>query len=244
MSGTTKGKAHPLRRRLPILLIGAVALIGAVTLRDQLTFAALAQHREALLAYRDAHYLLSVLLFMVAYTVMVAFSLPGATVATLTGGFLFGLFPGVLFNVLSATTGAIGIFLAARMGFGAELSARIAAGGGAAARLQAGLRRNEMSVLFLMRILPLVPFFLANLIPAAMNVALWRFALTTFFGIMPGALLLTSIGSGMGEVLERGEVPDLSLLGDPRFYGPMLGLALLAALPIILRAVRRKEPLE
>jgi hypothetical protein len=123
---------HHLRRRLPILIIGAAALIGALTLRDHLSFDALAQHRETLLALRDAHYLASVVIFILAYAAMVALSLPGATVATLTGGFLFGLFPGVLFNVVAATTGAIGVFLAARLGFGAELAARIEAGGGAA----------------------------------------------------------------------------------------------------------------
>ena len=243
MSRTTpkQWQWHHLRRRLPILIIGAAALIGALTLRDHLSFDALAQHRETLLALRDAHYLASVVIFILAYAAMVALSLPGATVATLTGGFLFGLFPGVLFNVVAATTGAIGVFLAARLGFGAELAARIEAGGGAAARLQAGLRQYEISALFLMRLVPLVPFFLANLIPAAMNVALWRFAFTTFFGIMPGTLILTWVGAGLGEVFARGEKPDLSLLTDPRFLGPLLGLAALAALPVLIRSIRRKE---
>jgi len=239
---TTPKQWQRLRRRLPILIIGATALIGALTLRDQLSFAALAQHRETLIALRDAHYIPAVVIFILAYAAMVTLSLPGATVATLTGGFLFGLFPGVLFNVAAATTGAIGVFLAARLGFGTELAARIEAGGGAAARLQAGLRRNEIPALLLMRLLPVVPFFLANLVPAAMNVALWSFAFTTFFGIMPGALILTWVGAGLGEVFERGEEPDLGLLTDPRFLGPLLGLAALAALPVLVRAVRRKAP--
>jgi uncharacterized membrane protein YdjX (TVP38/TMEM64 family) len=60
----------------------------------------------------------SVLAFVAAYVAIVALSLPGATVATLTGGFLFGMFPGVLLNVTGATIGACLIFLAARAGFG------------------------------------------------------------------------------------------------------------------------------
>jgi hypothetical protein len=59
---------------------------------------------------------------------------------------------------------------------------------------------------------------------------------------MPGALILTWVGAGLGEVFARGEEPDLSLLADPRFLGPLLGLAALAALPVLVRAVRRKEP--
>ena len=230
-----------LRQRLPILLIGAAALTGAFTLRGHLSFETLAAHREALLAFRDAHYAAAAVAFVAAYAVMVSFSLPGALVATLTGGFLFGLFPGVLFNIGGATLGAIVVFLAARMGFGAQLNRRIAAGGGAAARLMAGLRKNELSVLFVMRLVPVVPFFLANLIPAALGVSLGRFAFTTFFGIMPGALVYTWVGAGLGAVFAAGQMPDLGLLFEPQILGPILGLAGLAALPILLKAFAKKD---
>lgn len=226
-------------RKLPFLVILVVAAVGAYALRDKLSFEALAQNREALIAFRDAHYLVSVLAFMAAYVTIVAFSLPGATVATLTGGFLFGLFPGVMYNVVAATLGAVAIFLAARAGFGASIAAKIEAGGGAAAKLQAGLRENEWSVLFLMRLVPAVPFFLANLIPAFVGVALNRFAITTFLGIIPGTLVFTSIGSGLGDVFARGETPDLSIFFAPQVIGPILGLAALSALPILLKLFRR-----
>jgi len=229
-----------LARRLPILVILAVAAVGAFTLRDHLTFAALAENREALLAYRDAHYLMAVLGFVAAYVVIVAFSLPGATLATLTGGFLFGLFPGVVFNVAAATIGAVAVFLAARAGFGADVAARIEANGGAPARLQAALRENEWSVLLMMRLVPAVPFFIANLIPAFVGVPLSRFAVTTFVGIIPGALVYTSVGAGLGEVFARGETPDLGIIFTPAVLLPILGLAALSALPILIKALRRK----
>lgn len=226
-------------RKLPILLILATALLGAVLLRDQISFEALARHREVLIAYRDAHYGLAVLGFVAVYIGIVALSLPGGTIATLTGGFLFGLFPGVLFNVIGAGTGAMLVFLAARSGFGASVSARIAAAGGIAARLQTGLRENEWSVLFLMRIVPAVPFVLANLIPAFVGTSLFRFAVSTFLGIIPGALVFTSVGSGLGEVFARGETPDLGILFTPAVLGPILGLAALAALPMLLRVIKK-----
>lgn len=233
------GPKAGLWRKLPFLAILAVALVGGYLLRDRLSFEALAQHREALLAFRDANYALAVLVFMAAYVVIVAFSLPGATLATLTGGFLFTTFPGVLFNVVAATIGAVAIFLAARAGFGARVAQRIEAGGGAAARLQAGLRQNEWSVLFLMRLVPAVPFFLANLIPAFVGVRLDRFAITTFLGIIPGGLVFTSVGAGLGEVFARGERPDLGVLFEPQVIGPILGLAALSALPIVLKRWRK-----
>jgi uncharacterized membrane protein YdjX (TVP38/TMEM64 family) len=204
-----------------------------------LSFEALALRREELLAFRDAHYLQAVGLFILTYIAIVAFCLPGGTIATLTGGFLFGLFPGVFFNVASAATGAVLIFLVARSSFGEGLSARVAAGGGSAARLIAGIRENEWSVLFIMRLVPLVPFVLANLIPAFTGSSLTRYAVTTFFGIIPGALVFTSVGSGLGEVFQRGETPDLGIIFSPPVLLPLLGLAALSALPMVLKAFRK-----
>jgi uncharacterized membrane protein YdjX (TVP38/TMEM64 family) len=105
----------------------------------------------------------------------------------------------------------------------------------------AALRENEFSVLFLMRLVPAVPFFLANLIPAALGVSLGRFAFTTFFGIMPGGLVYTWVGAGLGEVFEKGETPNLGLLFEPQILGPILGLCALAALPIVIRAFGKKD---
>jgi uncharacterized membrane protein YdjX (TVP38/TMEM64 family) len=244
----TAGKAEPrdrarrgtLWRRLPLLVVALAAVTGLVFFRDALSFDALARHQAWLVAQRDASYLPTVLGFIAAYVAIVALSLPGATVATLAGGFLFGLFPGVVFNVLAAGTGAILVFLAARAGIGADVARRAVAGGGQAARLIEGLKRNEWSMLLVMRLLPLVPFFLANLIPAFVGTSTWRFAVTTFAGILPGTFILTSIGSGLAEVFARGTRPDLSILTEPRILLPLVGLAALAALPFLVRLLRGK----
>ncbi len=236
----TARRPNPWIRRLPILAIAVAAVAGAFLLRDQISFDALAQHREALLAFRDNNFALASLIFVLAYIVIVAFSLPGATVATLTGGFLFGMFPGVLYNVGGATVGAIAVFLAARAGFGADVAQKIAAKGGAAARLQQGLHENEWSVLLMMRLVPALPFFLANLIPAFVGTRLFPFAVTTFFGIMPAAAVFTSIGAGLGEVFAVGGKPELSVIFSWPVLGPLLGLAALSALPIILKRVRKE----
>lgn len=225
-------------RLVPILVILAAAAAGALVLGDRLSFAALAENRERLIAFRDSHFALAAAGFVAAYAVIVAFSLPGATLATLTGGFLFGLFPGVLFNVAGATAGAALVFLAVRWGFGDRLAARLDAAEGRVARLREGLRRNEIPVLFLLRLVPVVPFFVANLLPALVGVSLWRFVVTTFLGILPAAAVYTWVGSGLSEVIARGEAPDLQILFEPQILGPLLGLAALAALPIVLRSLR------
>ncbi len=225
---------------LPLAGILIVAVIGAFAFRDYLSFETLRENREALIAFRDMNYPLTVLAFMAVYILIVAFSLPGATVATLAGGFLFATFPGVLFNVLAATIGASLIFLAARWGLGEMLAARMDASEGRIKRLKEGLDDNQWSVLFLMRLVPAVPFFMANLVPALMGVPLARFAITTFLGIIPGALVYTSVGAGLGEIFERGATPDLGLIFEPHILLPILGLCVLACLPVLLKAFRKR----
>jgi uncharacterized membrane protein YdjX (TVP38/TMEM64 family) len=102
---------------------------------------------------------------------------------------------------------------------------------------------NQWSMLFLIRLVPAVPFFVANLVPALVGVPLYRFAVTTFFGIMPGAVVYTSVGAGLGEVFARGETPDLGIIFQPAILLPILGLSLLAALPLIINALRGKKGL-
>lgn len=226
-------------RLLPILVIVAAAVAGLIWLRPFLSFEALASHREGLEAFVAGNYGLAVAIFFAVYVVIVALSLPGATIATLTGGFLFGLFPGVLYNAGAATVGAVLIFLAARMGLGERLSARIDASSGSIGRLKKGLDRNQWSVLFLMRLVPVVPFFVANVIPGLLAVPLSRYLVTTALGILPGALVYTSVGAGLGEIFDQGSRPDLGVIFEPHILLPLLGLSLLAALPIILRPFRK-----
>ena len=233
-----KTPKRSLTRHLPLAIILIVAVTGFFTLRDYLSFDTLSDNREALLALRDAHYLLIAGGFVLAYVAIVAFSLPGAAVASVTGGFLFGLAAGTVFNVLAATVGAVLIFLAARAGLGATLSEKMDTSEGKLSRVRERLRENEISVMFLLRLVPVVPFFVANLLPALVGVQFRNFVLTTVLGIIPGALVFTSIGVGVGEVFDRGEQPDLSLLWAPHIILPLLGLAALAALPMVIKAVR------
>lgn len=227
--------------RLPLIAVLLGFLVGAYLLRDQLTFAALERNRDALMALRDAHPARTALVFALAYVAVVALSLPGATVMTLAGGYLFGFLPGTVLNVLSSGTGAVLVFLAARAGIGADVSARIEASGGGASRLLAGLQRNVWSALFTMRLIPAIPFFLCNLLPAFAGVRLLPFAVTTYLGIIPGALVYTSVGAGLGAVFAAGQSPDLGIIFTPAVLSPLLGLAALSALPAIAGALRRKE---
>ena len=228
-------------RKLPLIIIAVVALIGAFAFRDFLSFEALRDNREVLIAFRDSNLVLTVLAFMAVYIAVVAFSFPGATIVTLTGGFLFGTGLGTMLNVTSATIGATLIFLAARYGLGDKLSAKLDDASGVTKKIKDGIDKNQWSMLFLIRLVPAVPFFVANLLPAFLNVPLHRYVISTFFGIIPGGLVFTSIGAGLGAVFASGETPDLGIIFEPHILLPILGLCALALLPIMIKAVTGKK---
>jgi uncharacterized membrane protein YdjX (TVP38/TMEM64 family) len=232
-----------LRRIVPLLALLAGGLGAFALWGDRLSFETLRDNRAALLVWRDAAPVATAAAYVGAYVAVVAFSIPGAAAMTLTGGFLFGPLLGGALAVVGATVGATILFLAARAGFGDALRARLLArgDGGALARFEAGLRENEASYLLLMRLVPAVPFFVANLAPAFLGVRARTFVWTTFVGIMPGGFVYAWIGSGLGAVFDRGATPDRSLLADPRIVAPTLALAALAALPIVVKALRRRR---
>lgn len=241
MTDTPDMPKRSLARHIPLAVILTVAVVGTLALGDYVSFDTLRDNRATLLAFRDRNFIGLVLSFVAVYVCIVSFSLPGAAVASVTGGFLFGLTAGTAANVLSATIGASVIFWAARMGLGAVLKARLDASEGGIRAVRIGLQKNEISFMLLLRLVPAVPFFVANLLPALVGVKFVNFLWTTVLGIIPGGIVYTSIGVGVGEVFDRGETPDLALLWEPYVIGPILGLSALVALPILLRALRGRS---
>lgn len=157
---------------------------------------------------------------------------------TLAGGFLFGAAPATALTVVAATIGATAIFLAARSSLGAALERRLQGRGGFLARLRKGVAESEASVLLTLRLIPAVPFFIANLAPAFLGVRTRTYIWTTFLGIIPGTAVYSWTGAGLGAVFDAGGEPDLGLIFRIEVLGPLLALAALAALPAGLRAIR------
>jgi len=227
------------RRFWPIALIAAGAAAAFFMAGDYLSFDALAANYEALAAFRDENWALTAAAYFLAYVLVVAFSVPGAVWLTLIGGFLFGVATGAVLTVSAATIGATLIFLAAQTALGDWLRERT---GGWVRRLETQFREGEISFLLIMRLVPAVPFFVANLVPAFLGARLGNFVWTTMVGIIPGTLVYVSIGAGLGEQLARGERPDLGVIFEPHVLGPLLGLALLAGLPVIVKLLGLRRP--
>lgn len=221
------------RRLLPLAaLLGAGVLVFTLGLDRYLSFDALAENRARLLAWTADNGGLAIALYVLVYIGVVALSLPGGVVATLTGGFLFGTLVGGVATVFAATIGACLLFLIARTALGEPLRAKA---GPALRKLEAGFRDNALSYLLVLRLVPLFPFFLVNLAPAFLGVSLRTYAIGTFFGIMPGTFVFASVGAGMGAVLDQGGRPDLGIIFAPEVLLPLLGLAALALVPVVYR---------
>ena len=229
-------------RLLPLLiLIAGLVAFFALGLNQYLTLDLLKENREVLKTWVHDHKTQAVLLFIVAYVITAAFSLPLGAVLSVAGGFLFGSVFGATWIVIGATIGATILFLVAKTGLGEPLRLRFAT---QIQKFQEGFSANAFSYLLLLRLVPLFPFWLVNLAPAFLGVSLVTFVVTTFIGIIPGAFVFASIGNGLNALFEAGEEPDLSLvalLSRPDFYIPIIGLIVLSLIPIVYRAFAKKK---
>ena len=216
----------------PLAIVVLVALAWAFGLHRYLTLEALAAQREALAALVAARPVLSALMYVAAYIAVVAFSLPGGAVMTLSGGLLFGAFIGACLAVLGATIGAAVLFLLARSAFAPLVAGRAE---GLLGPLRVGLARDGFFYLLSLRLVPVFPFWLLNLAPALLGMAFAPYLAATFLGIIPGTLVFAGIGAGLDEVFLSGGVPDLGVIFSWGVLLPLLGLALLSLLGVWFR---------
>ena len=222
---------------LPVVLLFAAAL-SVFEASHYVSYENLAANHEWLLERVAQDEIGMGLLFLATYTFLVAASIPGAAFRTMAAGFLFGPVIGTIYSVLGATIGAIILFLSARTSLGEMFRTRTE---GLLPKLREECQENALSYLLFLRLVPLVPFWLLNLAAAFLGVRLNVFAIGTFVGIIPGAAVFASVGSGLGELLDQGQQPDFSIIANPEIFLPMLGLALLSLVPVLIRRLKLRR---
>ena len=196
-----------------LVVLAALALgVGAFLYFDLgrfLSLDALKENRDQLLAFTEAHFAVAAALFVVGYTAVVGLSLPGAAIMTLAGGFLFGSLLGTALVNLGATTGATLAFLAARyvlkdwveQKFGAKLGA-----------IQEGFAQNAFSYLMTLRLIPLFPFFLVNMVSGLTRVRVGTYVAATALGIIPGSFVYAYAGRQLGTINSLKEIASPNVL--------------------------------
>lgn len=231
------GGRSAIRRLVPIaILLAGLGTFFALGLDGYVSLAALRDHREALAAFVTHNGVAAGLSYVGLYTLAVALSIPGGVILTVAGGFLFGPYLGAVYAVAGATLGATLVFLAARYAFAETLRARF---GSVIGRMQAGFAAHAFNYMLVLRLVPLFPFWLVNLVPALLNVGLATYALGTLIGIIPATFVFALVGDGLGAALDAGGTLDPSIILEWRFIGPILGLALLALVPVGYKKLKR-----
>lgn len=223
-------------RILPLLVLVALTVAAIfLDLHHYLTLESLKEHRQLLMDFVDRHILVATLSFFLLYTLVVALSLPGATIMTVASGMLFGTFVGGLIAVLAATAGAMIVFLAAKFVIGDFLLRKA---GPFIQRMDAGFRKNAFSYLLFLRVVPVFPFWVVNLVPAFSGVPLRLFASATAIGIIPGTLVFAAFGAGIGALFDAGQDVSLGDVLSPTLLGAFAGLGILALIPVVVRKLR------
>ncbi len=221
------------KRLWPIAaLLVAVALLVAFGPDSETILAALREHRETLIALVAEYVVIADLVFMAIYALAIALSIPGGAMMTIVGGFLFGPLRTAIYVVIAATVGATALFLIARSAVGDRLRARA---GPWLGKMEAGFQENALSYLLVLRLVPLFPFFVVNLVPAFLGVRLRTYVVGTFFGIIPGTCVFALAGGGLGSALEASADFDISAVLTPEIVAALAGLALLALVPVAYR---------
>ncbi len=190
----------PLRRWAPVaVLAGLMALSFAMGWHEYLSFKTIGLNYEVLKNFIADNFVIAIFAYVLLYILVVALSLPGGLVMTLSGGLLFGWLATAIAAVFGATIGATILFLIAKTSFGETLAARA---GPWLGKLRAGFQENALSYLLFLRLVPAFPFFVVNLAPALLGVPLRTYVLGTFFGIIPGTTAFSVLGAGLGSAVE------------------------------------------
>lgn len=192
---------------------------------------------ETLQAFVSDYLILAVVAYVGLYTAATAFMMPGALWITIAGGLLFGLTGGSLATIAGATLGASLLFFAAKTSLGKTLHERA---GKFVRRMEAGFRENAISYMFALRLLPIVPFPVANIAPALLGAKYRDYALTTALGIVPGVVAYTWIGASLGATFDAGETDNLFDVVK-NFIPAFVALGIVALLPVAYKKIAGRK---
>ena len=249
-----------LGRLIPLGVILAVMVFAvAMGWHRQVSFEMLVRHRSSIEELVAAHRALAILAFITVYATAVALSFPGAALLTVGGGVIFGALTGGLAAMTAATLGATVIFLITKFACGCVAGCgwtqRAAP---LAEKLAAGFRKDAFCYLVFLRLVPLFPFWLVNLIAAPAGVALVPFVAATALGIIPATFAFAFFGAGLSSAIVAQESVyracvaarevgchldfDLQAAVTPELIGGLAILGLFALIPPVARrycAMRR-----
>ena len=227
------------KRLIPLaVLLVLLAVVYLLGLHDLITYEYLKEHRDYLKLQVNAHPYMAPVLFILVYAISTSLSIPGGTLLSVFGGFLFPQPLSTLYVVIGATIGATVIFLIAQTALGKKLKDKA---GPRLKKMQTGFQENAANYLLFLRLVPLFPFWLINLAPAVFGVSLVTFIWTTFVGIIPGSFVLTQAGYGLNAIFTSGEAFTLDTVFNSQIKIALAALGLFALLPVLVKKFKKKS---
>ena len=197
-----------------------------------LSLTVLKDNRDSLLAFTEANFAAAVGIFIIAYAIATGLSLPGAVILTLAGGFLFGAVFATLCVNIGATTGATLAFLTARYLLRDTVEQKF---GKWLGPFQEGFAKNAFSYLLTLRLIPLFPFFVVNLVSGLTRVNVGTYVAATAIGIIPGSFVYAYAGRQLGTI------NSLKEIASPNVVGAFVLLGLLALVPVVYKKYAAKS---
>lgn len=228
----TVTKLHILKRMLPLLLIISLGVVLYKYFGEYFTLEHLQNNKDVIFEFKNNNTLLSAFAFLLFYALATMFSLPFGTVLAILGGYLFGTLPGLIIVTIGATIGATGIFMISRYSLKDAIPKHMSK---TYNKVKHNFEENEVSYLLFLRLVPLFPFAIVNILPALFKVPIRIYVFTTFFGIIPGTFAHTYLGSTFEEV------NSLSGLISAKTISAFVLLGLLALIPIAIKRYKNKQ---
>ena len=215
---------------LAVIVAGIFSLIRFTAVGDYLSARSLQENKEALKGFVERNYLVSVLVYIVAYILVVALSIPGAMWVSIGGGFFFGVVFATIYINIGATIGATIVFLAARFFLGEMIQNKY---GDRLARFNKEIDTNGSNYLITLRLIPVFPFWMINLFAGVTKIKPRTFILTTSLGIIPGSAVYAYAGYAFNDLGEGG-VPKNIIFA-------FLLLAILSIVPVVVKKLRARK---
>ncbi len=187
--------------------------------------------------YISLNYIFSIFIFVIFYGFLILCNFPMASLLSMTSGFLFGTWIGGLIAIVGGTLGAFGIFIIAKYFFSDFIKKNIL---NKYSYIENYFKKNDLELMFLIRIVPAVPFFAQNLILAGLGAANKKFFYTTLLGLAPWSFIFGSIGQGLEEIFVNQTNISFSLVAQPEYLIPISTIASLIVLIIFFKKKFKK----
>lgn len=221
------------KKAIWITLILFIALWTTYFLnRDFFQLDTLFSNLENIQNYISLNYIFSISIFITLYGFLILCNFPMASLLSMTSGFLFGTWVGGLIAIVGGTLGAFGIFVIAKYFFSDFVKKNIL---NKYSFIENYFKRNDLELMFLIRIIPAVPFFAQNLILAGLGADNKKFFYTTLIGLAPWSFIFCSVGQGLEEIFVNQTDISFSLIALPEYLIPIGTIAFLVVLVIFFK---------